>query len=268
MMIQRLQLLQQVEIANESYDVYLITTATPQKIGSNIPLNSSWETPSYGLNISASLLIYPTNGTIPNPTIGQFCLSNTGNQLLHFNPDSCLTCSDNDGDGICNTSDCDANNPSIPAVPGTPCNNGTGTIEADGCTCNTTGGGNSSTLWTETTAPLPTGIFTTSKTFVENILTAQKVIVQTDVYADYVFEKDYSLLPLPKLEQYIQKNHHLPNIPSATEIVAKGIDVSEMSVKHMEKIEELTLYLLQMNKRLEQVEKENKRLKKALKKRK
>ena len=173
-------------------------------------------------------------------------------------------CIDNDNDGVCVDDDCDDNDPALPTTPGSICNNGAGTIQADGCTCST--GGNNSTLWTERTAP--TGIFTTSKTFVENILTAQKVIVQSDVYADYVFEKDYPLLPLPKLEQYIQKNHHLPNVPSAKEVIAKGIDVSEMSVKQMEKIEELTLYLLQINKRLEQLEKENKQLKKILKKRK
>lgn len=184
------------------------------------------------------------------------------------------TCpTDNDSDGVCSDEDCDDNDPNntnIKQPIGTACDDGDSNtendvIQSDECTCAGTliGGENNSTLWLERTNA-PSGIYTTSKTMVEDTLIAEKIIVQTDVYADYVFEKDYPLLSLLKLEQYIQENNHLPNIPPAKEIVAKGIDVSEMSVKHMEKIEELTLYLLQINKRLEQVEKENEQLKKVL----
>ena len=65
-------------------------------------------------------------------------------------------------------------------------------------------------------------------------------------WADYVFNKEYKLMPLDQLNEYIKTNKHLPNIPSAKEVDADGISVSEMQVKQMEKIEELTLYLIQL----------------------
>lgn len=182
-------------------------------------------------------------------------------------------CTDSDSDGVCDDVDCDPNDSNITTMlqpVGTPCDDGNSNtsgevIQADGCTCSGgTGGGNNSTLWAEGF----NGIYTDSKAMVNDTLLAKKIIVQTDVFADYVFDINYPLLPLKELETYIQENKHLPNIPAAAEVIEKGINVSEMSVKHMEKIEELTLYILQINKRLEQVEKENKRLKKVLKKRK
>jgi hypothetical protein len=67
-------------------------------------------------------------------------------------------------------------------------------------------------------------------------------------WPDYVFEKNYSLPSFEALEKYIQTNKHLPNIPSAAEVEKNGIAVGEMQTKLMEKIEELTLYMLQLKK--------------------
>ncbi len=74
-------------------------------------------------------------------------------------------------------------------------------------------------------------------------------------WPDYVFEKNYKLLTLNELKQYIEKHKHLPNIPSACEIEQEGINVGEMNKLLLEKIEELTLYILQLEERIKQLEK-------------
>ncbi len=67
-------------------------------------------------------------------------------------------------------------------------------------------------------------------------------------FPDYVFDKNYKLLTLKEVENYISKNKHLPNIPSAKEVETDGINVADMQVKQMEKIEELFLYLIELKK--------------------
>lgn len=79
-------------------------------------------------------------------------------------------------------------------------------------------------------------------------------------WADYVFKEDYNLLTLDEVEQHIKENGHLPNVPSAETVVESGIDVAKMDAKLLEKIEELTLYIIEQNKRLIKLEKENKEL--------
>ncbi|GAB3519131.1 hypothetical protein [Emticicia fontis] len=83
-------------------------------------------------------------------------------------------------------------------------------------------------------------------------------------WPDYVFKPNYRLKPLPEVENFILTNGHLPNIPKAEEIENKALAVGNMSKLQMEKIEELTLYLIEINKRLKKVEDENVALKKEL----
>ncbi|WP_051884557.1 hypothetical protein [Chryseobacterium luteum] len=90
---------------------------------------------------------------------------------------------------------------------------------------------------------------------------AKEVEVKANVWADYVFKKDYKLNTLEEVEKHIQKNGHLPNIPSEEEILKKGINVAEMNAKLMEKIEELTLYSIEQNKQIKYLQEENKTLK-------
>ncbi len=71
-------------------------------------------------------------------------------------------------------------------------------------------------------------------------------------WADYVFEADYPLLPLEELEAQIKLQKHLPGIPSAKEVATEGIDLGEMQTKLLEKVEELTLYLIEQNKLIQQ----------------
>lgn len=70
-------------------------------------------------------------------------------------------------------------------------------------------------------------------------------------FPDYVFEETYELMSMEQLRIYIDSNKHLPNIPSAESIKQNGIGVGELQVKQMEKIEELTLYILQLKEEME-----------------
>lgn len=103
------------------------------------------------------------------------------------------------------------------------------------------------------------------KLYVETgILTEKvKVAVKTSAnWADYVFADNYELQPLKSVEQYIQKNKHLPGIPSAEQVVESGLDLASMDAKLLEKIEELTLHMIKMEKQLDQLKAENEQLKK------
>lgn len=82
-----------------------------------------------------------------------------------------------------------------------------------------------------------------------------KYIKVNSNWADYVFKETYTLIPLFELENYININGHLPNIPSEEEIVKNGLDVSEALKLHMEKIEELTLYVIELKKEIESLKK-------------
>ena len=78
-----------------------------------------------------------------------------------------------------------------------------------------------------------------------------------DAWPDYVFAKDYALPTLAALQQHINEKGHLPNIPSAVEIEANGLELGEMNKLLLEKIEELTLYILQQEARIKTLEKSN-----------
>lgn len=84
---------------------------------------------------------------------------------------------------------------------------------------------------------------------------AKKVIVSQTGWADYVFDSAYVLKSLNEVDDFIKLNKRLPGIPAAKEIESAGLDMGEIIKKQQEKIEELTLYIIQQNKRLEQLEK-------------
>jgi hypothetical protein len=91
------------------------------------------------------------------------------------------------------------------------------------------------------------------------IFTEAKVKLYTG-WPDYVFDKDHKLLSLGQLEKYLQQNNHLPDIPSANEIKEQGgFELGDMTTKLLAKVEELTLYVIQLKK-------ENDEIKKQLKK--
>ncbi|MEO1254214.1 MAG: hypothetical protein AAFY41_04895, partial [Bacteroidota bacterium] len=71
---------------------------------------------------------------------------------------------------------------------------------------------------------------------------------------DYVFEPEYELRTLKETKAYIEENKHLPEIPSAKEMEANGIDIGDMNMRLLKKIEELTLYQIELLERLEKAE--------------
>ena len=78
---------------------------------------------------------------------------------------------------------------------------------------------------------------------------AERVVVKLQTnWPDFVFKKNYGLRPLSEVEAFINQNSHLPEVPSAAEVADKGIDVGAMNAKLLQKVEELTLYLIEMKK--------------------
>jgi len=69
-------------------------------------------------------------------------------------------------------------------------------------------------------------------------------------WPDYIFKKDYTLMPLSELKTYIDKNHHLPEIPSAADVEKDGLNLGEMNKLLVKKVEELTLYLIEKEKEI------------------
>ena len=107
-----------------------------------------------------------------------------------------------------------------------------------------------------------TGIF---KLAVEGKIGAREIqVTLTNPFPDYVFDSKYKLRSLYNLENYISQSKHLPGIPSAAEVEKNGgIELGAMNTKLLEKIEELTLYVIEINKKVEKLEKENEALKKG-----
>ncbi|GEM_PF-603450 len=85
-------------------------------------------------------------------------------------------------------------------------------------------------------------------------------------WPDYVFEPEFRLRPLSEVEAFVKDNKHLPEVPSAKEVEEKGIDLGNMDATLLKKVEEVTLYLIEMNKKIEKLEEENKKLRELLKK--
>lgn len=77
---------------------------------------------------------------------------------------------------------------------------------------------------------------------------------------DYVFKKTYKLRPLSEVRSYIAANSHLPEIPSAQAMEQTGINLSEMNMQLLKKVEELTLYLLEKDDQLENQQKKDQSL--------
>ncbi len=89
---------------------------------------------------------------------------------------------------------------------------------------------------------------------VDGDIIAKKIVVQVSNWADYVFADDYVLRPLNEVESFIKENKHLPEVPSEKEIVEKGLDLNEMNTILMKKVEELTLYMIEQDKKIKELE--------------
>jgi len=87
-----------------------------------------------------------------------------------------------------------------------------------------------------------------AKLTVNGKIHATEVIVDLAIPADYVFKPTYKLMPLHEVEQFVKTNSHLPEIPSAGEITKNGLSMGEMQNKLLQKVEELTLYVIEQQK--------------------
>jgi hypothetical protein len=108
------------------------------------------------------------------------------------------------------------------------------------------------------------GIGTTSpsqKLQVAGSVRATSFISDTATYADFVFKPGYKLASLTEVETAIQRDGHLPGIPSEAEAKTHGIDLSAMQVKLLQKIEELTLYVIELKKEDAELRREIQKLK-------
>lgn len=109
----------------------------------------------------------------------------------------------------------------------------------------------------------PTGY----KLYVEGGILTEKIKVALKSganWSDYVFADDYKLQPLHEVETYIKEHKHLPGVPSADEVFENGIDVATMDAKLLEKIEELTLHVINLEKKVNNLQNQNEELHKAL----
>ena len=107
------------------------------------------------------------------------------------------------------------------------------------------------------------------KLFVKDGIKTEKVKVEiaaSNGWADYVFKKDYLLMPLNELDQFIKTNGHLPEVPTTEEAIANGIELKEMNILLLKKVEELTLYTLQQQKQIDLQQEELQEQSKSLKK--
>ncbi|AOW20092.1 fibronectin type III domain-containing protein [Urechidicola croceus] len=94
-----------------------------------------------------------------------------------------------------------------------------------------------------------------------NIIAEEVRVALQGNWPDYVFEKNYNLPSLLEVENYINKHGHLENIPSAYDTKTNGISVGEMNAKLLRKVEELTLYIIQQEKKINELSEENNNLK-------
>ena len=85
------------------------------------------------------------------------------------------------------------------------------------------------------------------KLAVSGKIRAKEVVVETG-WSDFVFEEDYYLMPLPEVERYIAEYQHLPDVPSAEEVAANGLALGESQALLLQKVEELTLYMIDLDK--------------------
>jgi len=88
---------------------------------------------------------------------------------------------------------------------------------------------------------------------VDGKIRANEIVVNTGG-ADFVFEDNYNLKSLNEVESFIKENKHLPEIPTAKEVQENGVSLGEMQTKLLQKVEELTLYIIEQEKRIKELE--------------
>lgn len=101
----------------------------------------------------------------------------------------------------------------------------------------------------------------TEKLSVNGNVSAKKIIVTQTGWSDYVFNDNYELRPLSQVARYIKQYKHLPEIPSVRDVIENGVSVGDNQALLLKKIEELTLYLIQLEKKVDKQAKDLEKLK-------
>ncbi len=83
---------------------------------------------------------------------------------------------------------------------------------------------------------------------------AQEVEVMSGWWPDKVFDKEYKLMPLCEVETFIKEHRHLPEIPSEKTVLEEGMNIAEMNALLLQKVEELTLYVIELEKKIKKDE--------------
>ena len=110
------------------------------------------------------------------------------------------------------------------------------------------------------TVTIPVG--STYKMAVAGGIITEKIRVATTgttFWADFVFDKNYKLRSLSEVAEYIKLNKHLPDVPSTSEVNQEGIDLAQTQAILLQKVEELTLYVIEQNKRIERLDRKFRR---------
>ncbi|KXX71227.1 hypothetical protein [Flammeovirga sp. SJP92] len=95
---------------------------------------------------------------------------------------------------------------------------------------------------------------------VDGSIGARSVKVEMNAWPDYVFAEDYDLKPLSEVEAHIKEHKHLPDVPSAQEVEESGVNLGESDAILLRKIEELTLYTIEQDKKIKELEAKNKEI--------
>jgi len=90
----------------------------------------------------------------------------------------------------------------------------------------------------------------------KGVVATDYAITTSDHWADFVFDAKYKLRPLAEIEDFVKVNKHLPDIPSAESLKEKGYTLQDMNAKFMQKIEELTLYTIEQDKQIKELQKQ------------
>jgi hypothetical protein len=135
------------------------------------------------------------------------------------------------------------------SAPAGDINDFTASIQINTPLLNATTGSFANSLSVGTTSTNPN-----YKLIVDGTISTKKLRVNTTPWADFVFYKNYKLMPLTKLEQYIKTYKHLPDIPTTEDVQKDGVDIGEIQAKLLQKVEELTLYVIEQDKKIKQLE--------------
>jgi hypothetical protein len=102
------------------------------------------------------------------------------------------------------------------------------------------------------------------KLSVNGKIRAHEIKVELSGWSDFVFAKDYALPTLQETEKHIKDKGHLPGIPSAAEVEKNGIELGDMNKKLLQKIEELTLYMIEKDKEVQKIKQDSENYRKRL----